>query len=151
MLLKHFDFPLPCPLRLFQMLVIPGEQYPLVCIGVRKVPALSLRVQFQTVNLNSLTSWFTDSGSDSSWVGPVQLVQRGSDGVLVLTDNTLSFVDLHGEAIHGSHVPEVLFTFSVEAVAVTGDKILVLRNKGYQELDLWSAEVRHALDPPGGI
>ncbi|CAH2314186.1 mitogen-activated kinase kinase kinase kinase 1 [Pelobates cultripes] len=141
MLLKHFDFPLPCPLKLFQMFVVPGEQYPLVCIGVQKGSAPGARVQFQTINLNSLTSWFTDFSADSPWAGPVQLIQTSNESILVLTDNTLSFVDLHGDPLHGCRVPEVSFSFSVESVAIYGDRIIVFRNKGYQELDMWSAEV----------
>ncbi|MEE6524929.1 hypothetical protein FKM82_024678 [Ascaphus truei] len=69
------------------MLVVPGEQYPLVCIGVSKGSPPSAGIRFQTINLNSLTSWFTDSEADSSWSGPVQVTQMGSDSVLVLTNS----------------------------------------------------------------
>ncbi|KAM4687139.1 mitogen-activated protein kinase kinase kinase kinase 1-like, partial [Rhinophrynus dorsalis] len=141
MLLKHIDFPLPNPLRVFQMLLVPGEQYPVVCIGVSKRPSPCASVQFQIINLNSLNSWFTDSRADVSWTGPVQVTQTDSDSVMVLTDNTLNFVDLGGEPLKTSLIPEVSFTFTVESVAVFRHNILVFWNKGFQVLDMWSAEV----------
>ncbi|XP_053577594.1 mitogen-activated protein kinase kinase kinase kinase 1 isoform X2 [Bombina bombina] len=141
MLLKHCDFPLPSPLRIFQMLVVSGEPYPLVCIGVSKKSPTGSGVIFKTINLNSLTSWFTDCGADSSWSGPLQVTQCDSNKVMVLTENTLNFVDLSGEPLQNSAIPEIFFTFSVESVAVFGDNILVLRKKGFQVLNIQSAEV----------
>ncbi|KAM9326420.1 mitogen-activated protein kinase kinase kinase kinase 1 [Gastrophryne carolinensis] len=139
MLMKHFDFPLPSPLRIFEMLNVPGEQYPLVCIGVRKES--SSKIQFLTINLSSLTSWFTDSREESLCLGPVKVAQIGSDQYLVLTNNTLNLVDHHGRPLHTSCVPNVPFTFSVESVAVSGDYVIVLRSKGFQVLRLQTAEV----------
>lgn len=59
---QYFDFPLPSPLPVFEMLVVPHEEYPVVCIGVSKGPP-GLAVQFQLINLNSLTSWFIDDST----------------------------------------------------------------------------------------
>ncbi|XP_073454828.1 mitogen-activated protein kinase kinase kinase kinase 1 isoform X2 [Aquarana catesbeiana] len=141
MLMKHFDFPLPCPLRIFEMLVVPGEQYPLVCIGVRKGSSSNGRIQLQTINLSSLSSWFTDSGEVGSCSGQVQVAQIGCDQFLVLTNNTLNVVDHHGEPLHTSCVPNIFFTFPVDSVAVSGEYVLVLRSKGFQVLRLQTAEV----------
>lgn len=44
-------------LPVFEMLITPDEEYPVVCIGVSKGPP-GQAVQFQVINLNSLTSWF---------------------------------------------------------------------------------------------
>ncbi|XP_053328901.1 mitogen-activated protein kinase kinase kinase kinase 1 [Spea bombifrons] len=141
MLLKQFDFPLPCPLGLFQTLVIPGEQYPLVCIGAKKCPSPGTGVRFQTINLNSLTSWFTDSGAGSTCPGPVQVIQTAGDRALVLANNTLNFVDLRGEPVPPWPVPEVSFTFPVESVVISGDSILVFGKESFQVLSTTSAEV----------
>ncbi|XP_075692373.1 mitogen-activated protein kinase kinase kinase kinase 1 [Rhinoderma darwinii] len=139
MLLKHFDFPLPCPLKIFEMLVVPGEQYPVVCIGVSKGSSPYCKIQFQIINLNSLTSWFTDHRDEDSWMGPVQVTQFGHDKVLVLSNNTLNLVNSKGESHHSFYFPT--FSFPVESIALSGDCILVLRNKGFQVLKLQSAEV----------
>ncbi|KAM5145801.1 mitogen-activated protein kinase kinase kinase kinase 1 [Mantella aurantiaca] len=141
MLMKHFDFPLPCPLRIFEMLVVPGEQYPLVCIGIRKESSSNGRIQFQTINLGSLSSWFTDRGDEGSCSGQVQVTQIDCNQFLVLTNNTLNVVDHHGEPLHTSCVPNILFNFPVDSVAVSGDYVFVLRSRGFQVLKLQTAEV----------
>ncbi|XP_063793977.1 mitogen-activated protein kinase kinase kinase kinase 1 isoform X2 [Pseudophryne corroboree] len=141
MLLKHIDFPLPCPLRVFEMLLVPREKYPLVCIGVSNGSSCHSNIQFQTINLNSVTSWFTDYKDDGSWSGPVQVTQIGCDQVLVLINNTLNLMDHHGEPLQTSNFPKTHFPFPVASVALSGEYILVLRNEGFQVLKLQSAEV----------
>lgn len=59
---QHFDFPLPSPVRLFEMVVAPEQEYPLVCIGVSRGSSQSTPVHVEYINLNSNTSWFTNSG-----------------------------------------------------------------------------------------
>lgn len=68
---QHFDFPLPSPLRVFQMVVAPHQEYPLVCIGVSRGSSTHLPVNVNYINLNSNTSWFTNSGLGilkTSWI-----------------------------------------------------------------------------------
>lgn len=60
--LQHFDFPLPSPLRVFEMVVSPRQDYPLVCIGVSRGSNPNQPVNVEYINLNSNTSWFTSTG-----------------------------------------------------------------------------------------
>lgn len=63
---QNIDFPLPCPLEVFEMLVVPEQTYPLICVAVSKGTELNQVVRFGTVNPNSTSSWFTEAGEKSS-------------------------------------------------------------------------------------
>uniref|UniRef100_A0A9J7X9G1 non-specific serine/threonine protein kinase n=1 Tax=Cyprinus carpio carpio TaxID=630221 RepID=A0A9J7X9G1_CYPCA len=57
-MLVKVNFPLPCPLEVFEMLVVPEHLYPLICIAVSKGTELNQVVQFETLNPNSTSNWF---------------------------------------------------------------------------------------------
>lgn len=53
---------LPCPMEVFEMLVVPEHTYPLICVAVSKGTELNQVVRFGALNPNSTSSWFTQAG-----------------------------------------------------------------------------------------
>uniref|UniRef100_A0A8C1JS34 non-specific serine/threonine protein kinase n=1 Tax=Cyprinus carpio TaxID=7962 RepID=A0A8C1JS34_CYPCA len=113
MLIKQFDFPLPTPLRLFEMMVVPDQEYPQVYIRVSRGSGPSHPVQLDYIDLNSNTSWFADTGLESRCADRVQLNQLDGDTLLVLIDSeyhesTLIAVWKHGWQRRGQGSAEIL-------------------------------------------
>ncbi|CAG6008071.1 unnamed protein product [Menidia menidia] len=115
---QHFDFPLPSPLRVFEMVEVPQQEYPLVCIGVSRGSSPSQPVLVEYINLNSNTSWFTPSGLGSAYI-----------------------VNLDGELRSNLHLPhETTFSHEVESIVYLNDTLLAVwrhgwhrRGKGFSE------------------
>ena len=59
---QNIEFHLPCPLEVFEMLVVPEHPYPLICMGVSKGAEFNQVVCFETLDPNSTSPWFEESG-----------------------------------------------------------------------------------------
>ncbi|TKC36141.1 hypothetical protein EI555_002598, partial [Monodon monoceros] len=113
----HIDFPIPCPLRMFEMLVVPEQEYPLVCVGVSKGRDFNQVVRFETVNPNSTSSWFTESGC-------------------------IKIVNLQGRLKSSRKLSsELTFDFQIESIVCLQDSVLAFWKHGMQGRSFRSNEV----------
>ncbi|XP_031734029.1 mitogen-activated protein kinase kinase kinase kinase 3-like, partial [Anarrhichthys ocellatus] len=63
MLVKSVDFQPPCPLEVLELLVVPEQPYPLICVGLSKGTKPNQPVSFQTLDPNSSCPAPPDTGT----------------------------------------------------------------------------------------
>ncbi|XP_051531438.1 mitogen-activated protein kinase kinase kinase kinase 3 isoform X2 [Myxocyprinus asiaticus] len=140
MLVKSIDFPLPCPLEVFEMLVVPEHQYPLICIAVSKGTELNQVVRFETLNPNSITNWFTDSDTPQSCV--IHVTQMERDTILVCLDRCIKIVNLQGRLKSSRKLSaELTFNFQIESIVCLQDSVLAFWRHGMQGRSFKSSEI----------
>lgn len=133
MLIKHFDFPLPNPLRVFEMVVPPHQEYPMVCIGVSRGSNPGVPVCVEYINLNSNTSWFFNSGMEKPCPDVAQVQQLDNSSLLVLMERSVQIVTLEGELKTSRHQPhETTFSHDVESIVYFEDTLLAIWRHGWQ-------------------
>ncbi|XP_031735079.1 mitogen-activated protein kinase kinase kinase kinase 3-like isoform X6 [Anarrhichthys ocellatus] len=131
MLIKNIDFPLPCPLEVFEMLVVPEQTYPLICVAVSKGTELSQVVRFGTVNPNSTSSWFTEANTPQTCV--IHVTQLERDTILVCLDRSIKIVNLQGRLKSSRKLSaELTFNFQIEATVCLQDSVLAFWRHGMQ-------------------
>ncbi|CAM4548496.1 unnamed protein product [Leuciscus chuanchicus] len=142
MLIKQFDFPLPTPLRVFEMLVVPDQEYPQVYIRVSRGAGASQPVQLDYIDLNSNTSWFTDTGLENRSADRVQLHQLDGDTLLVLIDSCVHTVTLDGSAKSHRLLPtDVTFKLDIDSVVYYEDTLIAVWKHGWQRRGQGSSEI----------
>lgn len=69
LLLQHFECDLPSPLNVFEMVITPELEYPLVCVGVKKPIGpirKSMNLKLELINVNTGACWFCSGETDDS-------------------------------------------------------------------------------------
>ncbi|KAJ8366043.1 hypothetical protein SKAU_G00148740 [Synaphobranchus kaupii] len=140
MLIKNIDFPLPCPLEVFEMLVVPEQQYPLICMAVSKGTETHQVVRFETVNPNTTGSWFTESDAPQTCV--IHVTQLEKDTILVCLDRCIKIVNLQGRLKSSKKLSaELTFNFQIEAIVCLQDSVLAFWKHGMQGRSFKSNEI----------
>ncbi|XP_056281795.1 mitogen-activated protein kinase kinase kinase kinase 5 isoform X6 [Pseudoliparis swirei] len=152
MLIKHFDFPLPSPLKVFEMLVVPEQEYPLVCVAISQGSELGQVVRFETINLNSCSSWFTEIGTTHQQVDAIHVTQLERDTVLVCLDQNLKIVNLQGRLKSNKKLAsELSFDFCIGSVVCLQDSVLAFWKHGMQGKSFKSNEVTQEICDPSRV
>ncbi|NXI92265.1 M4K3 kinase, partial [Psophia crepitans] len=142
MLIKHIDFPVPCPLRLFEMLVVPEQEFPLVCVGVSRGRDFNQVVKFETLNPNSTSSWFTETGLYTTETSVVHVTQLERDTILVCLDCCIKIVNLQGRLKSSRKLSsELTFDFQIESIVCLQDSVLAFWKHGMQGRSFRSNEI----------
>ncbi|XP_053567890.1 mitogen-activated protein kinase kinase kinase kinase 3 isoform X2 [Bombina bombina] len=140
MLIKHVDFPLPCPLMMLEMLVVPEQEYPMICVSVSRGTDFNQVVRFETVNPNSTSSWFTET--DTPQTDVVQLTQLERDTILVCLDRCIKIVNLQGRLKSSRKLSsELTFDFQIESIVCLQDSVLAFWKHGMQGRSFRSNEI----------
>ncbi|XP_061828143.1 mitogen-activated protein kinase kinase kinase kinase 5-like [Nerophis lumbriciformis] len=117
--LQHFDFPLANPLRVFETVLDPQQEYPMVCTGVSWGSSPTLPVTLEYINLNSNTSWFTHADvAEKHCPNVVQVNQLDSSSLLVLLERSVHILGLEGE-LKSIGQNETTFPHDVESVVMS--------------------------------
>ncbi|XP_038865138.1 mitogen-activated protein kinase kinase kinase kinase 5 isoform X1 [Salvelinus namaycush] len=152
MLIKHFDFPLPSPLKVFEMLVVPEQEYPMVCIAVSQATEPGQVVRFETINLNSCSSWFTEMGTTGQAVDAIHVTQLERDTVLVCLDKNLKIVNLMGRLKSNKKLAsELSFDFAIGSVVCLQDSVLAFWKHGMQGKSFKSNEITQEISDPSRV
>uniref|UniRef100_A0A665U1C0 Mitogen-activated protein kinase kinase kinase kinase n=1 Tax=Echeneis naucrates TaxID=173247 RepID=A0A665U1C0_ECHNA len=152
MLIRHFDFPLPSPLKVFEMLVVPEHEYPLVCVAISQGTEPGQVVRFETINLSSCSSWFTEMGTSNQQVDAIHVTQLERDTVLVCLDQNLKIVNLQGRLKSNKKLAsELSFDFCIGSVVCLQDSVLAFWKHGMQGKSFKSNEVTQEISDPSRV
>ncbi|KAM6972475.1 mitogen-activated protein kinase kinase kinase kinase 3 [Aplochiton taeniatus] len=140
MLIKNIDFHMPCPLEVFELLVVPEQPYPLICMGVSKGTQLNQVVCFQTLDPNSSCPWFKESDNPQTCV--IHITQLERDTILVCLDRSIMIVNLQGRLKSSRKLSaELTFNFQIESIVCLQDSVLAFWRHGMQGRSFKSNEI----------
>ncbi|XP_075554593.1 MAP4K3-like protein hppy isoform X1 [Dermacentor variabilis] len=152
MLLKQFECMVPARLSVFEMIITPDLDYPILCVGVRKGYD-GTQLKLDTIDLNSSACWFgynEDEDSDGletmvprhELLHVVHVTQIDRDTVLVCYDNQVKLLDLEGQLKPSDVQPaELHFDFKVEYIVCLTDCVLAFHKHGMQGRSFLNNEV----------
>ncbi|XP_029046322.1 mitogen-activated protein kinase kinase kinase kinase 5 isoform X7 [Osmia bicornis bicornis] len=159
MLLKHFDCILPTPLNVFEIIITPEMEYPMVCVSVKQ-PYQQNKLKLDLINMNSGASWFhSDELEDmdgSATVIPrrenlhvINVTQLEKNAILVCYDNVVKVVTLQGKPrSNRKHMSELHFNFQIESIICLPDSVLAFHKHGMQGRNSKNGEVTQEISDP---
>ncbi|XP_059047926.1 mitogen-activated protein kinase kinase kinase kinase 5 [Achroia grisella] len=163
MLLKNIECSLPSPLLVFELIITPELEYPLLCVGVSNKP-----LRLNLLNINSGATWFhsdelelpagaVSSGTAGS-IGSERLHtlravhQLNKDAVLVCHENLVDIIPALPPSLQARWRQEddkrrnkllsrIQFDFNIDSILCLADSVLAFHRHGVQGRSLRSAAV----------
>ncbi|KAK2817660.1 hypothetical protein Q5P01_025851 [Channa striata] len=140
MMVKNVDFQPPCPLEVFELLVVLEQPYPLICVGLSRGTTLNQPVRFQTLDPNSSCPALPDTENPQNCV--IHVTQLERDTVLVCLDRCIKIVNLQGKLKPSKKLlAELTFNFQIESIVCLQDSVLAFWRHGMQGRSFRSNEV----------
>nr|CAD7398996.1 unnamed protein product [Timema poppensis] len=123
MLLKHFECIVPSPLSVFEMVITPELEYPMVCVSVKQAYEQN-RLRLDLINMNSGASWFHSDELEDM------------DGTVCLPDSVLAFHKhgVQGRSFKNGEVTQEIVEKSRVYRLLGSDKVVVLESHLCQEV-----------------
>lgn len=152
MLLKHVECILPNPLYVFEMIITPELEYPIVCVSVKQAYQQN-RYKLDMINMNSGSSWFhSDELQDMDGTATViprrenlnivSVSQIEKDNILVCYDNVVKIVTLQGKLRNTKKlVSDLLFDFNIDSIICLSDSVLAFHKHGVQGRSFKNGEI----------
>lgn len=125
MLLKHCECTLPSPLNVFEMIITPELEFPMLCVSVKQSYQPN-RYKLELINVNSGASWFhSDELQDmdgTATVVPrrenlsiVSVQQLDKDAIVIAHDNVVRVVTQQGKLRDSKkQISDFKFDFKIE-------------------------------------
>ncbi|KAF2361519.1 Citron (CNH) domain [Trinorchestia longiramus] len=152
MLLKTSECYLAHPLRVFEMIITPDLEYPLVCVDVGRPPPAPSdpgTVQLSLIDLNTGCPWYPPdiyseyndgtmvpqrSQHDTSASASItSLTQIEKDAILICYDDVVRVVDLKGRLKERKRqTSELVFDFNIDSIVCLTDSVLAFHLHGMQ-------------------
>lgn len=108
----------------------------MVCVAISKGADSNQVVQFETINLNSASSWFTEIGAGSQQLDSIHVTQLERDTVLVcldmcLQDSVLAFWKhgMQGKSFKSDEVTQEISDETRVFRLLGSDRVVVLESR----------------------
>ncbi|GFS71612.1 hypothetical protein NPIL_620412 [Nephila pilipes] len=139
MLLKQVECYIPAKLEVFEMIITPDLEYPMICVGVKKGYDRG-HLDLEMVNLNSSENWLNDDWEGTDTIVPrhetmkiINVTQLEKDAILVCYDNLVRVVNLQGKLKSSRKQPaELVFDYKIESIVCLTDSVLAFHKHGMQ-------------------
>ncbi|XP_075169559.1 MAP4K3-like protein hppy isoform X7 [Haematobia irritans] len=134
----------------FEMIITPELEYPIVCTGVRK--AVNGCLKLELINMNSGASWFHSDDLEYDAMATmvprrellkvVKVHQVEKDAIIVCYGNVIQVVTLQGNPKqHKKMVSQLNFDFTVDSIVCLPDSVLAFHKHGMQGKSLRNGEI----------